>query len=148
MKKVNTAGKKGRKAAGKKAMRASKTARKEIERKSESLKLNLVRGAAALAREVEERTPAVKKALESGVGKVMHMTGEAARLAKLKVEIAALRNEKDKLLEQLGGEVWHLHQQKRLNAVERDLAELLGKLEELTDRIRGKESEIEELSIT
>ena len=148
MKKVNTAGKKARKAAGKKAAQASKTARKEIERKSESLKMNLVRGAAALAREVEERTPAVKKALESGVGKVMHMTGEAARLAKLKVEIAALRNEKAKLLEQLGGEVWHLHQQKRLNAVERDLAEVLRKLEELTDRIRGKESEIGELSIT
>ncbi len=148
MKKVKTAGKKAGKAAEKKAVQASKTVQKEIEKKSESLKLNLFRGAAALRREVEERTPAVKKALESGVGKVMHMTGEAARLAKLKVEIAALRNEKGKLLEQLGGEVWHLYQQKRLGAVGRDLAEVFGKLEELTGRIREKEKEIGELSIT
>ncbi|MBN2200593.1 hypothetical protein JW777_01415 [bacterium] len=147
MKKAKTAGKKA-KTAGKNSVQASRTVRKEIEKKSQSLKMNLVRGAAALRREVEERTPAVKKTIESGVGKVMHMTGEAATLAKLKVEITSLQNEKEKMLEQLGDDVWHLYQQKRLNAVGRDLAEVFGKLEELTGRIRGKEAEIEELSIT
>jgi hypothetical protein len=132
----------------KKATRASTSARKAIEKGSRSLKMNLVRGAAALRREVEEKTPAVKKAVESGVGKVVHMTGEAARLARLKVEMAALNNEKEKLLEQLGGEVWHLYQQKRLDAVRQDLGEVFGKLEELNGRIAAKEEEIGEVSFT
>jgi hypothetical protein len=144
MKKSKSAGRKLKK----KASRASNTARKAIEKGSRSLKMNLVRGAAALRREVEEKTPAVKKAVESGVGKVVHMTGEAARLGRLKVEMAALNIEKEKLLQQLGGEVWHLYQQKRLDAVQQDLGEVFGNLEKLSGRIAAKESEIKGVSFS
>jgi hypothetical protein len=132
----------------KKANRAGKSARKALKTGSRSLKKSLSRGAAALKKEVNARTPAVKKAVESGVGKVVHLTGEAARLAKLKVERAVLENEKEKLLQKLGGELWNLYQQKRLDAVQRDLAVWFGKIEELDGRIEAKETEIKGVSFS
>jgi hypothetical protein len=132
----------------KKANKAGKNAKKALKTGSKSLKKSLARGAAALRKEVKARTPGVKKAVSSGVDKVMHLTGEAAKLAKLKVEMAVLDNEKDKLLQKLGGELWNLYQQKRLDTVQQDLGEWFGKMEELNGRIEAKDAEIKGVSFS
>jgi hypothetical protein len=132
----------------KKANRAEKNVRKALKTGTKSLKKSLSKGAAALRKEVKAKTPVVKQAVSAGVDKVVHLTGEAARLAKLKVEMAVLDNEKDKLLQKLGGELWNLYQQKRLDAVQQDLAEWFGKMEELNGRIEAKQAEIKGVSFS
>jgi hypothetical protein len=132
----------------KKANKAGKKTKKAIKTGSKSLKKSLAMGAAALRKEVKARTPGVKKAVSSGLDKVVHLTGEAARLAKLKVEMAVLDNEKENLLQKLGGELWNLYQQKRLNAVEQDLSEWFGKMEDLNGRIESKNAEIKGVSFS
>jgi hypothetical protein len=132
----------------KNANKAGKKTKKAIKTGSKSLKKSLARGAAALRKEVKARTPGVKKAVSSGLDKVVHLTGEAAKLAKLKVEMAVLDNEKEKLLQQLGGELWDLFQQKRLDAVQQDLAEGFAKMEELNGRIEAKQAEIKAVSFS
>jgi hypothetical protein len=142
MKKSKSVGKK----VGKNAAKASKTAKKAFKSGSKSLKKSLAKGAAALKKEVKSATPIVKKAVASGFEKAVHLTGEAAKLAKLKVEMAVLNNEKEKLQQELGNELWILYQQKRLDTVQQDLAEWFGKMEELEGRIAAKDAEIKAVS--
>jgi hypothetical protein len=137
-----------KKSIGKSASKAGKAARKAFKAGSKSVKKSLREGAAVVRKEIKTVTPIVQKAVQAGVEKVVHVTGEAAKLAKLKVEMVGLKNEKDHLYREMGGELWILHQQQRLDAVQESLAESFRKMAELEGRIAAKDAEIQAVSLT
>lgn len=105
-------------------------------------------GASVVGEKVSEVASKGMEALKTGAKKVSHFTGEASKLAKLKVEIHNLKSARDRLFLEAGTKLWHLRQGKKLADVQTAFSEEFQRMAELQAQIMVKEKEAESISLT
>ena len=85
--------------------------------------------------------------LKAGVEKIAHFTSSSAKLAKLKVEIHNLENEREKLKFEAGQKLWQLYKDQKLSEVESAFTGEFKKMAELRKQVAAKEKQAEKISL-
>lgn len=100
-----------------------------------------------LKEKLEEAAQKGIEVLKVGSDKATHFANEATHLARLKLDLRSLKEERNRVFRRIGEEVWKAHQENRLAKLKGLFTEELRNLDSLKEKIEAIEKEIEKISL-
>ena len=87
------------------------------------------------------------EALKVGSERASQFANEATNLARLKIDLRNLKEERNRVYKRVGEGLWNAYKAENLSNVQELFAEEFQRLEELKDKIAATEQQVEEISL-